>query len=120
MLLICFCNIVVDTPIAVSNSSFFIVNDCALLYTPYEYEVICLTGSDTTFFNPLCLVSLLAVSEYENLLKQYTDQTKLKEDIENKLQKVFFIGQCFKFCALCKFLMTCQLCGSSYHTMVSL
>lgn len=38
-----------------------------------------------TFF---LVVSLLAVTEYENLLKQYTDQEKLKGAIESKLKEV--------------------------------
>jgi len=39
-------------------------------------------------FKQLKKVSLLAVSEYENLLKQYTDQATLKDDVEIKLKKV--------------------------------
>ena len=36
-------------------------------------------------------VSLLAVSEYENLMKQYTDAVKLKDESLNKLKKASFL-----------------------------
>eukprot|EP00112_Aurelia_sp_Birch-Aquarium-sp1_P018738 Seg4519.1 transcript_id=Seg4519.1/GoldUCD/mRNA.D3Y31 product=Shootin-1 protein_id=Seg4519.1/GoldUCD/D3Y31 len=39
-------------------------------------------------FKQLKRVSLLAVSEYENLMKRYTDEAKSKEDVQNKLRKV--------------------------------
>ena len=40
----------------------------------------------------LCfLVSLLAVAEYESLHKQYTEENKYREKIENKLKQVIKI-----------------------------
>eukprot|EP00795_Rhopilema_esculentum_P012081 gene12081-2674_t len=42
----------------------------------------------TAQFKQLKRVSLLAVSEYENLMKQYTDAVKLKDESSNKLKKV--------------------------------
>eukprot|EP00794_Sanderia_malayensis_P005295 gene5295-5964_t len=60
---------------------------CKDIYSKYTHEY----DQNQKFksqFKQLKRVSLLAVTEYENLMKRYTDETKSKEEVKNKLKKV--------------------------------